>query len=184
MDRRLALSALALLPVFAHAQYGQNVSESFVGPQIGLFFPADRTLRDAVSDRWVHYGIGSVSLSQFVQRRTNANLDAISGSGNGSKVAIYTYSMGIAQPLGNPRKDSTLPYFALRGGVSYMDYAVNTSALTRESAKRLGFNGNAELGVIVNGRLSLSARYDVFPQYDGLRFDGLTLSLKYGISGY
>jgi hypothetical protein len=184
MDRRLALSALAFLPVFAHAQFGQNVTESFLGPEVGVFLPADRTLRDGVAERWTRFGVGSVSLSQFVQKKSNVSLDAISGSGNGSKVAIYTYSMGIAQPLGNPRKDSSLPYFALRAGVSYMDYAVNTSATTRESAKRIGFNGNAELGIILNGRISLSARYDVFPQYDGLRFDGLTLSLKYGISGY
>lgn len=184
MDRRLALSALALLPVFAHAQFGQNVNESFIGPEVGVFFPTDRALRDGVNERWTRFGVGAVSLSNFLQKKTNVSLDAITGSGNGSKVAIYTYSMGIAQPLGDARRDSTLPYFAIRAGISYMDYAVNTSTTTRESAKRLGFNGNAELGVIVNGRLSLSARYDIFPQYDGLRFDGLTLSLKYGISGF
>ncbi|MES1227055.1 MAG: hypothetical protein ABUL72_00200 [Armatimonadota bacterium] len=185
MNRPALILSLALSSAcFAHAQWGNNVNQTFLGPEIGIFMPTDGTLKDAIGDRWFTYGLGSVGLSELAGNSKNSSFNIISGSGNGSKVYILGYSLGMVKVMGDLRKASIIPYFALRGGAAYMDYAVNTSAVTRESGKRIGLNGNAELGVMIGGKLSLAARYDIFTPADGLRFDGLSFSLKYGISGF
>ena len=162
MNRPVTAVALALSATcFAQAQYGNDVNKSFLGPEIGIFMPSDGTLRSAIGDRWFSYGLGSVSLAELNGHGKNTSFNIITGSGNGSKVFIAGYSLGILKPLGDLRKDQVLPYWAIRGGVAYMDYAVDTSPTTRTSGKRFGLNGNAELGVMIGGRVSLSARYDV-----------------------
>jgi hypothetical protein len=79
---------------------------------------------------------------------------------------------------------TTRPYFAVRGGLSYIDFAVDKTAVVRASGKRIGFNANAELGVNIGDRFNISARYDLFPEYEGLRFSGLSLALKWGLARF
>ena len=72
------------------------------------------------------------------------------------------------------------PYFAVRGGLNYTDYAIS-QGITRLSGKNLGYNVNAEFGVQMGDRFTISARYDITPDYDGFNFDGLSFALRYGI---
>ncbi len=93
-----------------------------------------------------------------------------------------SYSLGLSQPLGDVGNDLR-PYFAIRGGLSYIDYAIGAGA-GRVGGKRLGYNINAEVGVMFGDRLSLSARYDTFSKHEGITFDGLSLNLKYGLAKF
>lgn len=161
------------------AAVSANAQSRYLGPDVGIYFPSSSTLRDALGDSW--FSIGATTVRSGVQqsRGIGTNWNVISKSSGGNKVFMGSYSIGLAQPLSGPGA-SARPYFALRGGLSYIDYAIGPSN-NRTSGKRLGYNVNAEIGILFNDRLSLSARYDVFSEHDNLNFDGLSLNLKYAL---
>ena len=72
---------------------------------------------------------------------------------------------------------------AVRAGLSYIDYAIDTGG-GRTASKRIGLNGNAAFGVNIDKRINLEARYDVFTAQDGLNFNGLTLFLRIGLGRF
>ena len=179
MVRRLfALTAClcaVAVPVTAMAD-----EDSYFGPQVGLFYPANQTMRNALGDSWFSFGATRIRMFKLQERKWVHDWQAISQRNNGSSIFILTGSAGYVMPFMSSGGD-TQPYAALRGGLSYMDYAVNTPG-GRKSAKRIGVNANAALGVNFSSRLNLEARYDVFSGYDSLTFNGLTLSLKFGMA--
>ena len=67
--------------------------------------------------------------------------------------------------------------------MSYIDYAINTGS-GRRSAKRIATNGNAAIGFNINRRINIEARYDIYTQYDGLSFNGLTVALRIGLARF
>ena len=178
LRRRLTVLAACLaalaVPHFASAQ-----STSYFGPQIGFFFPASKTLRDALGESWFSFGASRLRTFELRQRKLAFDWTAIGQNRNGSTVFILTGSVGYVAAL-SPLGASTEPYFALRAGLAYMDFAVDTPG-GRESDKALGTNGNAALGVIFNKRFNIEARYDVWNSQHGISFNGLTLSARFGI---
>lgn len=174
----MAAVALVAAPVISQAQV-----TPYFGPSVGVFFPSDNKLRDAMGDAWFSFGASRVKNDPYQVQKIGFDWNAFSKDNRGSKVFMLAATAGITKPFGQPG-DKTRPYFSVRGGLSYVDYAVNTSALTRVSGKRLGFNANAELGVNVGPNLNLSARYDLFPSYEGLNFSGFSLALKWGVAKF
>ncbi len=161
------------------ASVAAQAQTRYIGPDIGVFYPSSSTLRDALGDSW--FSIGATTMRDGVQqaKALGTNWNVISKSNGGNKVFMGSYSLGIYQPLSGP-ENSIRPFFALRGGAAYIDYALGPSN-ARTAGKRLGYNANVEFGITFNEKLSLSARYDVFSKYDGLSFDGLSLSLRYAL---
>jgi hypothetical protein len=176
--------ALVGLVSVSSAQFNRNTNELF-GPEVGLFFPADSVLRNRIGSQWTTIGLGGINPNEGQRKVGGTNFNIISGSSAGNKIFLGAYTLGIVEPLGDTRRrGGVVPYFALRGGISYSDYAVTVATNNRVSGKRVGWNGNAELGFIWDSRLALTARYDLFPRYDGLRFDGLSVSLRYGLFNF
>lgn len=167
-------AALTLAPLTANAQ--ENWSN--LGVQGGLFIPTDGEIRDAFGSSLLSFGLGATSRQEFKQRSLRWDWNVISADKNGNRVFILTPSVGFVFPLGDAT-GVTRPYWAVRGGVAYMDYSVDTGD-ERVSGSGIVFNGNAELGVSVSDRLNLSLRYDLFGERDGLNFNGLSLNLTYG----
>lgn len=179
----LALAGLAVAPMLAHAQ-----AESFLGPSVGAFFPSDRTVRDELGDTWLSFGASRVKIDPNQKRSIAWDWNAFSKNGNGNKVFMLAATLGLTLPMGDVGA-MTRPYFAVRGGLSYVDYAVGPSSpggalAARVSGKRVGFNANAEVGVNVGHNFNISARYDLFPEYEGLRFSGFSLAAKWGIARF
>lgn len=168
-----AAAGLALLPLSAKAQ------DAYFGPQIGFFFPKDEQLRDALGDSWFSFGASRMRAFRPNQGKIAFDWNAIGQKNDDNAVFILTGSVGYVIPFAPPGS-GTEPYFAIRGGLSYIDYAIDTTS-GRQSAKVLSPNANAALGVNVNGRVNLEVRYDMWSSYDGLSFDGLTLSLRVGL---
>lgn len=174
-----AAAAFVTLAPTAHAQNGN----AFFGPQVGLFFPSDNVLKDRLGKSWFSFGAGRLNPNEAKQRKFASDWNATSKRANGNSIFMASISYGIINPLGDA--DAPLrPYFAVRGGISYIDYAVTTGPLTRVSGKRFGYNANAEVGVMIADRIMLSARYDIFSEHSGLNFNGLSLSLRYGLVRY
>lgn len=175
----LASAALVAIPMIAQAQY----NERYAGPEIGIFIPSDPDLRNALGGTWYSFGVSTMRQGNVVKRNLGTNFNVISQSKNGNKVFLGSYTLGLVMPLGSTGMGNLntdfQPYVALRGGLNYTDYAITQG--TRLSAKRLGYNINAELGIQVGDRFTVSARYDLSPGYDGFDFNGLSFSLKYGL---
>jgi hypothetical protein len=180
--RLLPVSVLACLAVPAFAQ-----SDTWFGPEVGVFFPTSGKLRDALGNTWISLGAGSTRFVQGDGRKFAWDWETMSQSKSGSKVFMGSVSYGLVSPFTAPKPYSISqggtafqPYYALRAGGSYIDYAVNING-GRTSGKRLGLNANAELGVMFGDRLKVAARYDFFPSHDGLNFSGLSLTARYGL---
>jgi hypothetical protein len=180
--RLLPVAVLASLAVPALAE-----SDRWFGPEVGVYIPTSSKLRDALGNTWVSLGAGSTSIQQTEGRKFAWDWETVSQSKSGSKVFMGSVSYGLVMPLTGAapyalsRNNSNVqPYWAVRAGASYIDYAVNVSG-GRTSGKRVGLNANAELGVLIGDRLKVSARYDYFPEHDGLNFSGVTLSARYGL---
>lgn len=173
-----AVALSSFLPMVAKAQ-----STPYFGPSVGVFFPTQSNLRDAMGDAWFSFGASRVKIDPYSKQNIGWDWNAFSKDRSGSKVFMFAGTVGYTMPFAAPGA-SARPYFAVRGGLSYVDYAVNTSAVNRVSAKRVGFNANMELGINVGERFNISARYDLFPEYDGLNFSGFSLALKWGVARF
>ena len=178
MVRRL-LALTACLAAVAAPVAATADEDAYFGPQVGLFYPANQTLRNALGDSWFSFGASRIRTFELQERKWAHDWQAISQRDAGSSIFILTGSAGYIMPLVSSGSD-TQPYFAIRGGLAYIDYAVTTPG-GRKAAKRIGVNGNAAVGVNVSRRFNLEARYDVFNGYDSLTFNGLTLSLRFGM---
>jgi hypothetical protein len=178
LRRRLTVLA-ACLAAFAVPHLASAQSNSYFGPQVGFFFPASKELRDALGDSWFSFGASRLRTFELRQRKLSWDWNAIGQSRDGNTVFILTLSAGYVASLAQLGA-STEPYVALRGGVSYMDFAVDTTS-GREADKALGLNANAAFGLIFNKRFNIEARYDVWDSKNGLVFNGLTLSARFGL---
>ena len=178
MRTRYAVVALAALIVPA-ASHAQN---QYLGPDIGVYYPTSATLKAALGDQWWSFGL-SATKSGTNQKAMGPSFNGVSQTKNGNRALMLSYSYGLFQPMGGGGRrggnDGIIPFFALRAGASYIDYRIGTA-----SGSKFGYNANAEVGVIFSDRMTLSARYDIFSAHDGLRFDGFSINLRYGLVGF
>lgn len=159
------------------ARAGAEIRLPDLSVSAGAFLPSGTKVRSAVGEAWFNVGI-SPSARRVGDRWTlQADLELISGSGNGGEVFLAPLTIGLAREF-RTGGSGPVPFVALRVGLAYMDYALDTSG-GRQSAKRVAPTANAEVALLLNDRTRLGLRYDLFPTVDGLGFDGLTVSLQY-----
>jgi hypothetical protein len=174
---RASAFLVALFCCSVAARAGAEVRLPDLSVNAGVFLPSSSSVRRAVGDAWFNVGI-SPSARRVGDRWTlQGDLEFISGSGNGGDVLLAPVTIGLAREF-RPKDRGPVPFAAVRVGLAYMDYAVNTEN-GRQSAKRVEPTVNAEFALLLNDRTRLGLRYDLFPTVDGLRFDGLTVSLQY-----
>lgn len=176
----IALSALAACLAVPALSAAQQLETPYLGASAGVFMPTDSKLREALGGTWFTFGPSSVNPGAYRDRMLGFNYNVLSQNRNGNNVFIFAGSYGIVQPIGERMNGAARPYFALRGGLAYMDYSLEVDN-DHISGKRIGWNANAEVGILLIDRVTLSARYDVFGAVDGLSFNGLSFELKYGI---
>lgn len=178
----LKRSLAALCVTLAVAPVAMAETSRYAGPELGVFLPSSSILKDGLGKQWISFGVTTMRQGTVQGKGIGTNWNVISQARNGNKVFMGTYTLGLVQPLGDVGNDYR-PYFAIRGGLSYIDYAIGSGG-SRLSSKRLGYNINAEVGIMFGDRLSLSARYDTFSKHEGITFDGLSLNLKYGLAKF
>ncbi len=166
------ITALAIASVVSASAFAQN--QNYLGTDVGLYFPTSGALKTALGDQWLSWGL--TTMRGGAQKASSGHSwNGVSKSANGNHATILSYSLGSFTPLGNGNA-SVVPFFAARAGISYIDYRIGV-----DSGKKFGYNANVEVGIVIQGRLTLSARYDTFSKHDGYTFDGFNVSLRYGI---
>ena len=177
MDRRplLALATLALAAP-ACAQFGGAEDRFNLGARIGVYLPTDSAIRDAFGNSIVTYGIGSVGGRRPTPGKITPEVDFISASRNGNRLFIGSLTFGYEYHFSKQLEQTTIPYARVFGGAAYFDYGINTSANTRVSARKVGLNYGAEVGLLFVNRVRLAARYNAFTEQDGFNFNGVVLT--------
>ena len=178
--RLLGLATALLCLAVPHTAHAED--DSYFGPQFGLFYPSGAAMRSALGDSWFSFGASRIRTLKLDERHWVHDWSGVSQSQNGSKIFILTASAGYVVPFGT-NSENFEPYIAVRAGLSYIDYAINTGS-GRRSAKRIAPNGNAAIGFNINRRINIEARYDIYTQYDGLSFNGLTVALRIGLARF
>lgn len=159
------------------ARAGAEIRLPELSVKAGVFLPSSSSVRRAAGDAWFNVGVSPSARRAGERWSLQGDLEFISGSGDGGDVFLAPATIGLAREF-RPKDQGPVPFAAVRVGLAYMDYAVDTED-GRQSAKRVVPTANAEFALLLNDRTRVGLRYDLFPTVDGLRFDGLTVSLQY-----
>jgi len=183
MNRKplIALTALATLALAApaSAQYGDDRAPLNFGGQLGVYLPTSGAVRDAFGSSVLNVGLSPVSTRRQGGNGLRPELNFITASKNGNRLFIGTLTLGIERQFGEPGSNS-VPYARAFGGLSYIDFGINTGA-GRVSDRKFGTTFGGEVGIVLYDRLRLAARYNVFSKASGFDFSGFSLSATYSL---
>ncbi|MCC6404304.1 MAG: outer membrane beta-barrel protein [Fimbriimonadaceae bacterium] len=178
--RRVLVACIALSSAPAFAQYDQIG----LGPSAGIYMPSSSTLRDALGDSWISFGIGVTNGAQ-IKRKMGMDWNFVSQNSRGNRVLIITPSFGIMMPFQQQQVMGPVGaqfYGAARAGVSYIDYGITRpGSLVRDSARRFTLDGNVELGAGLGQMWKAYIRYDLMQKVDDFDFSGLSLGVSYSL---
>ncbi|MGE0001623.1 MAG: outer membrane beta-barrel protein [Fimbriimonadaceae bacterium] len=178
--RRVLAALLALSSASAFAQYEQLG----LGPSAGIFFPTSSTLREALGDSWLSFGIGVTNGAQ-IKRKAGLDWNFISQNSGGNRVLVITPSFGVMVPFQDKQVMGNVGaqfYGAARAGVSYIDYGITRpGAAIRETGRKFTFDGNVELGAGLGQMWKAYIRYDLMQKVDDFDFSGLSLGVSYSL---
>jgi hypothetical protein len=174
--KRFVIPAVAIAaPLVSSAQGG--IQDLPISGEVGIFRPVSSGLRNALGSNWFSFGVGPARIYSKDGMRADTDFQVVSHQKNGNRILMLIPSIGMVKVFGKP-EDMAKPFVAVRAGAAYLDYGITTGG-TRHTTRRGGFTSNAELGITIGDRLTLSARYDWLPRFDGLQFDGVSFSLSY-----
>lgn len=169
----MVVAALAMVS----AAQAQNERGIAIGPQAGAYFPTDGTTRDLLGVTWWNIGLGPTRAEVAEGWKFSSDMKFLSRRNKGNKVFIVMPSFGFTKSFGYI-EDKWVPYFAARTGPAYMDYSFTRSG-RYVSTKRVGWNTNIEGGLVIDGKLRISAGYTWLPKYDGLDFSGFSIGATF-----
>lgn len=141
-----------------------------VSVEYSPFLPGDADARSSFGTVWGSFGIGLFRPQRPEKWAFDWDLTVLSQSG-ASDVLLIPLTVGAQRGLG---KDPDLqPYVALRAGPYYGSVEDN---LKGPDDTKIGANANVSLGVVVDQRYLLEARYDWFSELAGNNLSGFTLT--------
>jgi hypothetical protein len=176
----LALLALSCAAVIAVGQSDSN-TQLEIGATVGLYMPSSSTIRNAFSDTIFTWGISPVAFGRPPAGKITPSINLIAASENGSSFFLIPVTAGYEYHFGETagKQTTILPFARIEAGLAYMNFAVNTPG-GRADGSEVGLTGDVELGVQISQSVTLSARYYLFQQENGLSFNGLQLGLTFG----
>jgi hypothetical protein len=180
--RKLILTCALLGAVTGSAlAQSEGVRSNALGPQLGVYLPNSKAVRDRFGDKWVGYGlgIGPLVAPQRV-RKTNFDFTVLSARRTFGSATLIPVGFSYRQAL-TPAKEDEVPRSGTYAGVSanllvsQLQSTLPADNLPR--AWRTSAGGSFFVGAVVSERLSVEARYYTFGKIKGLDFSGLALNL-------
>jgi hypothetical protein len=142
-----------------------------IGVNYGVFYPSSSGVRSAFGDSWTRFSIGPHDMKATEARwKRSFDLSFIRRERDG-RVTLVPVTFGVERALSANQKAQ--PYVALRGGPFFGEAKSTRQGFNN---KTFGINLNASIGINLDRRFFLEARYDYFTRFAQSRFDGLTLS--------
>lgn len=154
------------------------------GLSAGVFLPSDREVRDIFGDTWVSFGVQPITYGTPRRWRVTAGLAVLAAERNGNRLLAIPATVGATMEF--DQGGGQVPFVAFAAGPTYYDYSIVREGASPErfATRRIGWNGNVRAGVTFHQRLQLQARYDLYSEADGFRFDGLTFSASYLVARF
>ncbi len=112
MQRGL-VAIVALLPVFASAQSGQNNWGVRVG--VSRFINSD--MRDYLGNSKFTFGVTPISVARPGDWKIATDIDFDFANENGNRLVLIPLTVGVMKRFGN--NPDSAPYVAIRGGIAY-----------------------------------------------------------------
>jgi hypothetical protein len=136
------------------------------------FTPAASSTRDAFGGAWPQPALGRLETKK--PDKWALTYDAASFRHDGDHDALLVpVTIGVQHRIGGSRTDNLQPYVALRAGPYYGKIEDDDRGI---SESRIGLNANIGVGVVIQQRYLLEARYDHFGgRLDGFRLDGFSI---------
>lgn len=176
------IAALVALGCAATASYGQNINQIELGATAGWYIPTGGILRDAFGAQIFTIGLTPVATSRPSSGSLTPSFNIIGADKNGSKFLLIPVTLGYEYHFtgDDNNTSSTIPYARLEGGAAYYNYDIQTGPGTSASASRFGWVADAELGLMLNKTIHVSAKYYIFQQQSGIDFNGFQLGVTFG----
>jgi hypothetical protein len=174
----LAVGALATAAALACAQ-NPNSNGTYVGVEAGAYFPTNGVIKDVFGATLPRIGINFINNDQPDKMKPSFNFSVIGANKNGNRFLAIPLTVGLGRQYGQPGA-STRPYWRAGAGVAYLDYSIDpTGGGTAISARKVGFTGVGEVGVLLSDRIRLSASYNYFAKSDDFDFSGWDIKLSF-----
>lgn len=169
-----ALAALAV-PGAVIAQAGIGG----LGVQGSVYFPNSGEIRSIFGKQIASFGISFGDRATPGHNKITTDFGLITANKNGQRFLLIPFTVGYESVLGDDRQ-STLPYYRVGVGVSYYDYSLNRLG-SNFTTHRLAPAGVAEIGIVIDKRLRVSAKYNVFSKSNAFDFNGFSLGATFTV---
>ena len=176
---RKSLTLIAVASVLGLTAAGQAQTSVLVGA--GVFTPSNSLMRDMFGNQWkFDPDLGTLKVS--TDWKIKPGISMVSAHKNGNKFAVIPVTATLEKGFAD--EDSNfIPYVKIGAGPTYNDYSFDTGGV-HYAAKRISWGGSLEVGVVLNSKWRLSAKYNAFSKVDGFDFSGTTLSAQYSVYSF
>lgn len=174
-----SFAAVLALSSFAAAQ---NQKDPNWGVSVGYYIPTSGEIRDQFGDALLRYGISPISNKYSKNWAVTPDVSILSASKDGSRAFVLPLSLNLTK--GFDQGNGTKTFVSFGAGPAYFDYKLFRlvgSDVVEYKDKTVGWNANVEVGLLVNRRFSLEARYDWFQEQDGFDLSGWSISANYAL---
>jgi hypothetical protein len=174
----LAVVAIAAGATIAGAQNPAS-SGTYLGLEAGAYFPSDGTIRRVFGTTLPRIGLNFINNAQPDKLKPSFDFAVIGATKSGNRFLAIPVTVGLGQQYGNPGS-SARPYWRLGVGAAYFDYSIDpNNSGTPTAARKIGFTGVAEGGILLSDRIRLSASYNFFSKQDDFDFSGWELKVSF-----
>lgn len=173
-----AVAAFSAATALAAAQNPDNAG-TYLGLEAGAYFPTNSVIRDVFGSTLPRIGINFINNNQPNKFKPSFNFGVIGANKNGSRFLAIPVTVGVGQQYGHPGSGSR-PYWRAGAGAAYFDYSIDQNNTGNPiAARKVGFCGVAEAGILLSERVRLSAAYNYFSKQDDFDFSGWELKVSF-----
>ena len=147
------------------------------GLRVGASYFTDNEMKSLFGSGRISFGFSPTSKGMPGDMQVATDIDIQIANQNGNRLIMIPVTVGVTKTFGD-RGSSSVPYAAFRIGGAYSDYRLNRVGGVSQGKKFLPAS-NFEVGVIMNKKLRLSARYDLIGATDNIRFNNYQFSASF-----
>jgi hypothetical protein len=167
---RWLTATLCLLLIAGGIVSADDNKKLSIAVSYGMFRPSSGSTRDIFGSTWSGIGIGQFTRQRAARWRPTFDV-ALYNHDDVGRATLVPVTIGVQRAFGST--GSAIPYAAVRVG----PYYGRVRDALGERSTHIGFDANAAMGVTINERVFVEARYDYFSRIAGTSFDGVSLTV-------
>jgi hypothetical protein len=149
------------------------------GINLGAYFPVDSDISDLFGNALPRFGFSPVDRKFDKKFDIVTDVNILFANSDEARLFVLPVTVGVVFGTGDQKSKG---FVAVNAGPAYYDYVLfrfNGTGFDRFDARKIGWNANVEVGLLLNNRFSITGRYDWFNKSDDFDFSGFSLNLNY-----